>query len=103
MTVNLDALHVSHDKGEQRFSLEIGGHTALLTYHYAPGVISLDHTYVPPGIERQGVAAKLTRAALDFARAEGLRVVPACSYVANYVHDHSEYQDLVVPGSGRAR
>jgi uncharacterized protein len=94
---NLDNLRVSHSKSEQRFELEVDGHTALLTYSLAPGVISLDHTYVPPSISRQGVAAKLARTALDFARVEGLRVVPACSYVAYYLRNHPEYQDLVAP------
>jgi predicted GNAT family acetyltransferase len=95
MTINLDAYNVSHNKAEQRFELEIDGHTALLSYHLPAGTISLDHTFVPPPIEGQGVAAKMTRAALDFARAEGLRAVPACSYVAAYVREHPEYQDLV--------
>jgi uncharacterized protein len=95
MTAKLDELQVSHSKSEQRFTLEMDGHTALITYSLAPGVISLDHTYVPPAIERQGVAAKLTRTALNFARAEKLRVVPACSYAADYVRKHPEYHSLV--------
>jgi predicted GNAT family acetyltransferase len=95
MTTKLDELHVSHDRTAQRFDLALDGQTAQLSYRHAPGVISLDHTYVPPPIEGRGVAAKLTRAALDFARAEGLRVVPACSYVATYIRRHPEYQDLV--------
>lgn len=97
MTAKLDEIDVSHDQGEQRFSLVMDGSTALISYQRAPGVISLDHTYVPPRIERRGVAAKLTRAALDFARDEGLRVVPACRYAADYIRKHPEYQDLVAP------
>jgi uncharacterized protein len=97
MTTKLDELHVSHDLTAQRFDLSLDGQTALLSYSRATGVISLDHTYVPPPIEGRGVAAKLTRAALDFARAEKLRVVPACSYVAAYLRKHPEDQDLVAP------
>jgi len=95
MTTKLDEIHVSHSKSEQRFTLEMNGSSALISYHLAPGVISLDHTYVSPAIQRHGVAARLTREALDFARAEGLRVIPACSYVADYLRKHPEYQDLV--------
>jgi len=36
----------------------------------------------------------LVRAALDFARTERLRVIPACSYVAAFVERHP---DLVAP------
>jgi len=95
MTTKLDELHVAHDRAAQRFDLALDGQTALLSYSRATGVISLDHTYVPPPIEGRGVAEKLTRAALDFARTEKLRVVPACSYVAAYIRKHPEYQDLV--------
>ena len=95
MTANLDELRVLHNESAQRFELAVDGHTALLAYHRAPGIISLDHTQVPPPIEGQGVAAKLTQSALELARAQQLRVVPACSYVAAYIRDHGEYQDLV--------
>lgn len=78
--------------------MNVKGLLAVITYRRSPGVISLDHTGVPVPIEGHGVAAKLTRAALDFARAEKLRVVPACSYVAAFVQKHSEYQDLVSAG-----
>src|SRR5271170_2328118 len=94
MALNLDKFHVTHQASEQRFELAAHGQVAELTYRRDSGTLSLDHTYVPPPIEGQGVAAKLTRAALDYARAEGLRVVPACSYVAAYIRNNPEYQDL---------
>jgi hypothetical protein len=48
-------------------------------------------------LEGKGLAAKLTRTALDFARAHRLRVVPLCPYVSAYIRRHSEVQDLVSP------
>ena len=98
MAVNLDRVHVRHDEAAQRFETVVEGFTALLAYHREPGLISLDHTSAPPPIESQGVAAKLTQSALEFARAEKLRVVPACSYAAAYIRKHPEYQDLLAQG-----
>jgi uncharacterized protein len=92
---NLNDFPVTHNSNERRFEMNVKGELAVITYRLSPGVISLDHTGVPVLIEGHGVAAKLTRAALDFARTENLRVVPACSYVAAFVRKHSEYQDLV--------
>ena len=43
------------------------------------------------------IAAELVRAALEWARAEGLKVEPVCSYVALYMRRHPETQDLLVP------
>jgi uncharacterized protein len=50
---------------------------------------------VPPALEGQGLAAKLVRAALDFAREQNLRVVPVCPYVSSFIRKHGEYPDLV--------
>jgi len=99
MALNLDKFYVTHHASEQRFELAAHGQIAELSYRRVSGTMSLDHTYVPSPIEGQGVAAKLTRAALDYARAEGLRVVPGCSYVAAYIRNNPEYQDLVVSKS----
>jgi uncharacterized protein len=41
------------------------------------------------------VAARLVKAALDWAREQQLRVRPSCSYVATYMRRHPETQDLL--------
>jgi predicted GNAT family acetyltransferase len=43
----------------------------------------------------KGLAESLVRAALAWARAEKLKVVPQCSYVARFIELHAEYSDLV--------
>jgi predicted GNAT family acetyltransferase len=98
MAINLEHFAVIHDEAKQQFALVAEGRASLLTYHRAPGMISFDHTEVPPQLEGQGIAAKMTRAALDFARREKLRVVPACSYVAAFIRKNTEYQDLLSAG-----
>jgi hypothetical protein len=49
----------------------------------------------PTPIEGHGVAAKLAKYALDFARANALDLVPLCPYVADYIKRHPDYGDLV--------
>ena len=46
---------------------------------------------------RKHITARLLTHALDFARAEGLPVVPLCPYVAEYIRQHPEYEDVVAP------
>jgi uncharacterized protein len=53
------------------------------------------HTEVPKAIEGHGVAGKLARAALEYARDEGLGVIARCPFVAAYVRRHPEYQALL--------
>jgi len=93
--VNLNDASVTHNEEAQRFELLVDGYRALTTYRRFPGRIVLVHTEVPQPLEGQGVAAKLTRVALDFARVHHLRVVPLCPYVSSFIRKHPEYQDLV--------
>ena len=95
MELNLDAVAVTHNDETHRFEATVDGLRSLLDYRRFPDRIVLHHTEVPPRIEGHGMAAKLTRTALDFARARHLRVVPLCPYVAAFLRKHSEYQDLV--------
>ncbi len=53
-----------------------------------------EHTLVPPEIAGQGIAAKLVEALIEDARAQGFRIVPACSYVAAAFARHPEWADL---------
>lgn len=89
------SLQVQHDPRTQRFLASVDGVQAELDYECSAGVMRLTHTGVPSAIGGRGVAAELVRTALEHARAEGLKVVPACSYVAGYIKRHPEYEDLV--------
>ena len=97
MEFNLDDVVVRHNEEARRFEATVNGLRALLTYRLLPDRIVLPHTEVPPPLEGRGLAAKLTRAALDFARAHQLTVVPLCPYVADFLRKNTEYQDLVSP------
>ena len=98
MELNLDAVTVTHNEAAHRFEAIVDGHRALITYRRFPDRIVLQHTEVPPPYEGHGIAAKLTRAALDFARANHLQVVPLCPYVSSFLRQHREYHDLLSAG-----
>jgi predicted GNAT family acetyltransferase len=53
------------------------------------------HTGVPLELEGHGIGSRLARAALEYARAHGLRVVPVCPFVRAYLKQHPEYLDVV--------
>ena len=53
------------------------------------------HTVTLPQFRGQGLAGRLVEHALDEARDQERRVVPACSFVADYVAAHPEYAGLV--------
>lgn len=86
---------VQHLPSANRFEVEVEGHRSYVTYERQGGVITFTHTFVPPELRGRGLAEQLVRAALAYARSEGLRVMPACSYVARFIERHAEYQPLV--------
>jgi len=86
---------IVHHESQGRFACRVDGHDCELDYHLADGRMVITHTGVPPQVGGRGIAAELTRAALETARARGWRVVPLCSYAAAYVRRHAEYADLV--------
>ena len=90
-----DELAVVHDPAGRVFHADLDGQTAVLNYELSPGVMDITHTGVPEVFRRRGIAAKLTRAALEWARAQGLAVIPSCPYVADYIRRNPEYQELV--------
>jgi uncharacterized protein len=85
---------VRHDSAAHRFELGKEGRLSIVDYHVADGRMVITHTFVPPELRGHGLAEKLVRAALEFARAEGLKVIPQCSYVDTYLRRHPEDSDL---------
>ena len=88
-------IDVRHEPAAHRFVAEVDGWTSECSYRRDGDVVLMTHTGVPPALEGRGIAAALVAAALDWARREGLRVRPLCSYVAVYLRRHPEYRDLL--------
>jgi predicted GNAT family acetyltransferase len=88
------SLVVVHQPESGRFEIRIGDMLAVAENVRGVDELVLTRTFVPPALRGRGLAETLVRAALDFARAERLRVIPACSYVAAFVDRHPE---LVAP------
>jgi predicted GNAT family acetyltransferase len=89
------AVQVRHDEAAMRFEAEVDGELGVCAYRVQDGTAVFVHTEVPPALQGRGIAAELVRAALQWARERGLRVRPACSYVAVYMRRHPETQDLL--------
>jgi predicted GNAT family acetyltransferase len=90
-------LIVSNDEVNSRFEVQTGGEIAFLSYRRMPGKLVLIHTEVPTEFVGHGMGSKLVSAGFDFARQQGLRVVPLCPFATDYIRRHQGYVDLVHP------
>lgn len=86
---------VRHNSDAGRFEMEVDGELAVSNYIIRGKSIYFTHTEVPESLEGRGIGNMLARTGLDYARANGLRVVPRCPFVAAFIKRHPEYQDLV--------
>lgn len=88
-----DSVRNNTEKG--RFELDIDGELAVSNYRIRGNTIYFTHTEVPEAAAGRGIGNILARVALDYARANRLRVVPRCQFIAAFIRRHLEYQDLV--------
>lgn len=87
---------IVNNTAEHRFQLEMPEGMGVLEYKMrGPDTIALVHTEVPRALTGQGIAARLAHEALEYARANHLRVIPICPYVRAYLERHPEYADTL--------
>ena len=96
MSENKNQQEVLHLNEKNRFEIQIGEQIAELEYRLRDGVISFTHTGVPRVLEGRGIGSLIVRTGLDYAREQGYKVVPRCSFVEAYIRRHEEYADLLM-------
>ena len=88
-------IQVINNKTKHRFEATVDGKTAVMEYQRVGEKIIFTHTETPSELEGQGIASKMAKVALEFAREHQLRVLPLCPFVKAYIQRHPEYRDLV--------
>ncbi len=79
-------LNIVHEPEQSRFVTCIDSQQALLRYELtARKGINFIHTYVPEPLRGQGIAEKLVRTGLAWARAEGYEIQASCWYVRRFL------------------
>jgi predicted GNAT family acetyltransferase len=95
MTEGGPALTVTRNEQDEQFEARMEGGLGFLTYGLTDGTLSLLHTEVPPELDGHGVGSALVRGAMEYARAQKLRVVPFCPFARAWLKRHREYADLI--------
>jgi predicted GNAT family acetyltransferase len=81
---------VEHDQAQERFVVRAGGEVAELDYRRRGDRLSILHTGVPASLEGKGIGSELVRAAVELAAAEGLTVVPYCTFAQWWLEGHPD-------------
>jgi uncharacterized protein len=86
---------VINNINRSRFETEINGDFAYIDYRYHKGDMAVMHTFVPVTERNQGIATQLAKFALEYVKAEKLKLIVYCPTVAKYIRLHPEYESLV--------
>ena len=94
----MSAPAVTHRPAESRFVVtkddDVVGY---LSYEIMGGTADLQHTVVEPAHRHHGLGAMLVEEALRVFRADRMQVLPTCPFVADFIEEHPEYQNLLSP------
>ncbi len=92
-------MDVVHDEERHRFVLArpggLGGEATLDYAMIDDHTVDFQSTFVPTQLRGGNLGTVIVKAALDWARERGLKVVPSCWFVSNVMHRHGEYRDLL--------
>ena len=92
-------IDVVHNEAASRFEAQLPEGLCRADYRRVGNALHMVHTEVPAQARGRGVAARVVEAALDYAQANGMTVLPMCAYVRSFFQRHPERQGLLAPGS----
>lgn len=91
----MEIQHQPRSHGGLFLATEGGAVIGEMTYDLRPGgPMEIDHTWVTPAWRGGGVAQGLVDAGVAFARANGLKIRPICSYVVRVFDADRGLDDL---------
>ena len=89
-------LRLDHDADRGRYGLWHGAtYVGFLGYRLDGEVATLQHTIINEEYGRRGFARALVTLVLEQMRERGLRIIPECTYVQDYLRRYPEYNDLL--------
>ena len=101
MTAADTTAQVKHEPDLSRYTLwQDGEPVGLADYRLVGQELKFTHTEIDPAKRAHGLASILIEQALDDVRTRtDLTVVAACPFVADWIDQHAEYQDLLIRGT----
>jgi predicted GNAT family acetyltransferase len=83
------------NREKSRFELEESGAVVFANYRRDGGTLVIRYVEAPPALRGTGAAGRLMEGVMETARAEGVKVLPLCSYAAAWIRRHERWHDLL--------
>lgn len=92
-------MEIIQENGERKGffkAVEESKEAGLMTYTWAgPGKFIIDHTEVSPEFNGKGVGKQLVMAALAYARAERVKIMPLCPFAQSVFDKNPDIKDVL--------
>jgi len=98
-----DDREVRDEPEHNRFVMDVPGREAFAIYRRIENHLVISHTEVPRAQRGRGLGARLARGIFDLARSRHERIVPACSFIADWARLNPDYRDLLAGREDMAR
>lgn len=86
----------THNQNQIALFSETGELLAEVTFpNIDENTVNVNHTFVDSSLRGQGIAGKLMLELVSALKANGLKVVPTCSYAQGWFERHPEYRNLI--------
>jgi hypothetical protein len=90
---------IEHDAKHCRFVVDLKPYEAFLFYARKGKDLDFYHIYVPDPYRNRGLAGRILIAAFDYAKKEGLKVIPSCPFIRDdFLPRFPQYQGLLARG-----
>lgn len=88
---------VDHEPANKRLLIRDNGiAAAVMTYVISsPELYIIDHTLVENAYRGQGLGDKLLKAMVEYARENGIKIIPLCPFAKGRFERISEYTDVL--------
>jgi len=93
-----DAPPVTHERSDHRGAFVMnrdGKRLAEMTYTVAGSRVIIDHTTVDDALRGTGAGKKLVEAAVQWARAENVKILPLCPFAKSVFDKTPAYADVL--------
>ncbi len=89
-------MEIKHNKDQQKFSFIKNDKECYVKYMMDDSrTFNILKVFVHPDLRNQGLAGKLAKTALDYAKENNLKVIPTCSYADYFITRNKEYEELL--------
>ena len=76
---------IEHQQDKQRFIIPFEGYEAVLEYQVSGKNIDFNRTFVPNALRGKGLAERLVRHGLRWAKSQDLAIQASCWYVQKFL------------------